>query len=183
MLTATNESGVELGSGVIWDHRPRSGRAGWQVRDAAGRGPPSMLGRSGPMAVLAGSLETPTQAADGRVAQLPGSGPCPALMVAAASFGRSCERPWGAAPQHLLDGSGWTDVGGADLQGTSPYLLAGQMISPRTRSGLRSQSPAPALRASQPQFPLKVEGLGGSEFVLEKAFALCLACQLFSLEG
>lgn len=135
------------------------------------------------MAVLAGSLETPTQAADGRAAQLPGSGPCPAPMVAAASFGRSCERPWGAAPQHLLDGSGWTDVGGADLQGTSPYLLAGQMISPRTRPGLRSQSPAPALRASQPQFPLKVEGLAGSEFVLEKAFALCLACQLFSLEG
>lgn len=41
------------------------------------------------MAVLAGSLETPTQAADGRVAQLPGSAPCPASMVAVAPFGRN----------------------------------------------------------------------------------------------
>lgn len=78
------------------------------------------------MAVLAGSLETPTQAADGRVAQLPGSAPCPASMVAVATFGRSCVRPGGAAPQHLLGGSGWTDFGGADLQARRFAWLLGR---------------------------------------------------------
>lgn len=166
---ATHKSEVELGSRVIWDHRPQSGQAGWQVRDAAGRGPPSMLGRPGPIAVLAGSLEIPTQAADGRVAQLPGSAPCPASMVAAASFGWSLWRPWGAAPSTC-----WMAADGliSVVQTFKACRFAWLLISQGTRSGLRSQSPAPAPRASQPPFPLKVGGSGwGNEFMLAKALA------------
>lgn len=123
----------------------------------------------------------PTQAADGRVAQPPGSSPCPVSMVAVAPFGRSCAGPGEQPPSTCqVAADGLISVVQTFRRVALPGCWAEDKQEDTVRTGASESSPSS--QAGQPSVLGKWRNWRGSEFMLEKAFPLCLARQLFSLE-